>query len=87
MLVDERHLEKDETGVSAVRSSHVAVPPTIHALLAARLDRLDPAERAVVEAAAVIGRSFGGGAVLELRPRRRPRRARPAASARSCASS
>jgi len=44
----------------------LSVPPTIHALLAARLDRLDPAERAVVEAAAVVGRSFGGGAVLEL---------------------
>jgi class 3 adenylate cyclase len=46
--------------------SALSVPPTIHALLAARLDRLDPAERAVVEAAAVVGRSFGGGAVLEL---------------------
>jgi predicted ATPase len=42
------------------------VPPTIHALLAARLDRLEPAERSVVEAAAVVGRSFSGGAVLEL---------------------
>jgi class 3 adenylate cyclase len=46
--------------------SALSVPPTIHALLAARLDRLDPGERAVVEAAAVVGRSFGGGAVLEL---------------------
>jgi class 3 adenylate cyclase len=45
---------------------HADVPPTIHALLAARLDRLEPAERAVVEAAAVVGRSFSGGAVLEL---------------------
>lgn len=42
------------------------VPPTIHALLAARLDRLDPAERAVVEAASVVGRSFGGDAILAL---------------------
>ena len=39
---------------------------TIHALLAARIDRLEPGERAVVEAAAVIGRSFGGGALLAL---------------------
>ena len=45
---------------------HADVPPTIHALLAARLDRLEPAERGVVEAAAVVGRSFSGGAVLEL---------------------
>jgi class 3 adenylate cyclase len=67
MLVDEHHLERDEKGVSVVRElSQVSVPPTLHALLAARLDRLDPAERAVVEAAAVIGRSFGGAAVLEL---------------------
>jgi predicted ATPase len=51
MLLEERHAE---------------VPPTIHALLAARLDRLEPAERAVVEAAAIVGRSFSGGAVLEL---------------------
>jgi class 3 adenylate cyclase len=46
--------------------STLSVPPTIHALLAARLDRLDPAERAVVEAGAVVGRSFTDGAVLEL---------------------
>ena len=67
MLVDEHHLERGKEGVSTVREvSAVAVPPTLHALLAARLDRLDPAERAVVEAAAVVGRSFGGAAVLEL---------------------
>ena len=36
----------------------IAVPPTIQALLAARLDRLEPAERAVVEAASVEGKEF-----------------------------
>jgi class 3 adenylate cyclase len=51
MLVDQRQL---------------SVPPTIHALLAARVDQLDAGERAVVEAAAVVGRSFGGGAALAL---------------------
>jgi class 3 adenylate cyclase len=67
MLVDEHHIERDETGFSSVRElSTVSVPPTLHGLLAARLDRLDPAQRAVVEAAAVVGRSFGAGAVLEL---------------------
>ena len=35
-----------------------AIPPTIHALLAARLDRLPAEERAVLERAAVIGREF-----------------------------
>jgi DNA-binding SARP family transcriptional activator/class 3 adenylate cyclase len=35
-----------------------ALPPTIQALLAARLDRLDPDERAVIERASVIGKEF-----------------------------
>jgi class 3 adenylate cyclase/predicted ATPase len=35
------------------------VPPTIHALLAARLDRLPGPARAVIEAAAVEGKEFG----------------------------
>jgi DNA-binding SARP family transcriptional activator/tetratricopeptide (TPR) repeat protein len=45
-----------------------AVPPTIQALLAARLDRLGPGERAVVERAAVVGREFAEDAVIELLP-------------------
>jgi class 3 adenylate cyclase/tetratricopeptide (TPR) repeat protein len=47
-----------------------AVPPTIDALLASRLDRLDPPERAVLERAAVIGRDFWQGAVSALTPER-----------------
>ena len=43
-----------------------AIPPTIHALLAARLDRLPGEERAVLERAAVIGREFTAGAVDSL---------------------
>ena len=43
-----------------------AIPPTIHALLAARLDRLAEEERAVLEQAAVIGREFTAGAVNSL---------------------
>ena len=35
------------------------VPETIQALLAARLDRLGPGERAVLERAAVVGKEFG----------------------------
>src|SRR5207253_2707328 len=42
------------------------VPPTIHALLASRLDRLDAAERSVLERASVVGRSFSPAAVIEL---------------------
>jgi predicted ATPase/class 3 adenylate cyclase len=44
------------------------VPPSIQAVLEERLDRLDPAERLVIEHAAVIGKEFWRGALLELLP-------------------
>ena len=44
------------------------LPPTLHSLLAARLDGLGPGERAVVERAAVVGREFWAGAVADLLP-------------------
>jgi class 3 adenylate cyclase/tetratricopeptide (TPR) repeat protein len=46
----------------------VAVPPTIHALLAARLDQLDTAERGVLERGSVEGQVFHRGAVAALAP-------------------
>src|SRR5438034_3621935 len=46
----------------------VLVPPTIQALLAARLDQLDPSERAVLERGAVEGKVFHRGAVEALTP-------------------
>jgi predicted ATPase len=49
-------------------SSDLTIPPTIHALLAARLDRLEPEERAVAERASVIGKEFWRGAITELTP-------------------
>jgi predicted ATPase/class 3 adenylate cyclase len=50
------------------------VPPTIHALVGARLDRLSPEERAIVHGAAVIGKVFTWGALLDLVPEElRPR--------------
>ena len=66
MLAEDGQLERSNAGLSAVRSSLLALPPTIHALLAARMDRLEPGERAAAEAGAVVGRSFGRGALLEL---------------------
>ena len=42
------------------------VPPTIHALLTARLERLDPTERHVVGCAAVTGRLFSRDALAAL---------------------
>jgi predicted ATPase len=50
------------------RGPGVEIPSTIQALLAARLDRLGPGERAVVEAAAVVGKEFWRGAVEDLLP-------------------
>jgi DNA-binding SARP family transcriptional activator len=42
----------------AVDGAEHTLPETIQTLLAARLDRLDPGERAVLERAAVVGRDF-----------------------------
>ena len=44
----------------------LAIPPSIQALLAARLDRLSADERAVIECAAVVGREFLRGHVVDL---------------------
>ena len=48
--------------------SAVAVPPTIQALLAARLDRLAGERAAVIERGSVVGRGVLRGAVAELAP-------------------
>lgn len=44
----------------------LSVPPTISALLAARIDRLPAVEKLALEAAAVIGSSFDAGGLREL---------------------
>ena len=44
----------------------LVIPPTIHALLGARIDRLAPEERRVIEPASVEGRLFHRGAVSAL---------------------
>ena len=46
----------------------IAVPPTIHALLQARIDSLDADVRAVMERGSVEGEVFHRGAVAELSP-------------------
>jgi hypothetical protein len=47
-------------------NGELGVPPSLQALLAARIDRLETGERAVLERAAVEGRSFHRGAVAGL---------------------
>lgn len=56
--------------------AEVVVPPSLQALLSARLDQLDPAERRMLEAAAVEGEVFHGGAVAALTPEDQDPRAR-----------
>jgi predicted ATPase len=46
------------------------LPPTIQAVLAARLDQLEPDERVVLEAASVIGKELWLAALAELTPER-----------------
>ena len=47
----------------------IAIPPTIHALLASRLERLNAADRRVLEIASVVGTDFSLGAVCALAER------------------
>ena len=71
MLVDEGLVRReDDRWVPAGDLSELALPPTIHALLAARLDLLSPDERAVIEPASVVGLAFQEDAVRELVPDR-----------------
>ena len=53
----------------AAAGETVDVPPTLRALLAARLDQLEPAERAVLECGAIEGELFHRGAVQALAPK------------------
>ena len=69
MLIDDGLLERRNGGWAATGDlGDVAVPPTIQALLASRLDRLAPDERAVIERASIEGKVFHRGSVAELAP-------------------
>src|SRR5262249_43596046 len=48
--------------------AELVMPPTIHALLAARIERLRPEERIVLERAAVVGRQFSRTSIVHLLP-------------------
>jgi class 3 adenylate cyclase/tetratricopeptide (TPR) repeat protein len=69
MLVDEGMLERRNGGWQATGPlSELHVPPTIQALLAARLDTLASGERSVIEPASVVGYVFAEAAVSALAP-------------------
>jgi class 3 adenylate cyclase/tetratricopeptide (TPR) repeat protein len=67
MLVDDGLLVRErETWVARGDLSHIGAPETVQAVIAARLDRLDPSERAVLQRASVAGEVFWWGAVGDL---------------------
>ena len=69
MLIDDGSLVRDNGSWRAMRDLRlITVPPTIQALLAARLDRLERPERSVIECGAVEGKVFHAGAVAALVP-------------------
>ena len=68
MLIDDEALVLDNGRWVAGDIGELAIPPSINALLAARLDRLDPEEQTVLQCASVIGKQFWWSAVAELAP-------------------
>ena len=68
-LVEEGRLRR-EAGAWEVAGDLAAsgTPPTIQALVAARLDRLDGRDRDVLERAAIVGQAFESDTVAELSP-------------------
>jgi class 3 adenylate cyclase/tetratricopeptide (TPR) repeat protein len=77
MLIEEGRLRRDGGRWVANDLAAATTPPTIQALLAARLDRLAGEERALLDRASVMGQAFDRAAVLALTPEP----ARPAADA------
>jgi class 3 adenylate cyclase/tetratricopeptide (TPR) repeat protein len=68
-LIDDGVLRRDDGAWMATADlSRLSAPGTIQALIAARLDRLQDEERAVIQRAAVVGQVFYWGAVTELSP-------------------
>jgi class 3 adenylate cyclase/tetratricopeptide (TPR) repeat protein len=68
MLVADGHLAPDESGTFRVAGElgDLHVPETLHALIPARLDALDHAERAILQDAAVLGQTFSLAALAAL---------------------
>jgi len=67
MLIDRGLLaRRNRHWVLHERPHEFAVPDSIQAVLAARIDLLDAAEKSALQAAAVIGRTFWAGPIYEL---------------------
>ncbi|HTS01893.1 MAG TPA: adenylate/guanylate cyclase domain-containing protein, partial [Thermoanaerobaculia bacterium] len=69
MLVDENLLRQESGQWTSVRDlSDLAVPPTINALIGARIDRLSAGEQSITQRASVVGKVFWWGAVAHMSP-------------------
>ncbi|HTE68707.1 MAG TPA: AAA family ATPase [Actinomycetes bacterium] len=68
MLIEEGRLRRDGGRWVADDLAGVSTPPTIQALLAARLDRLAGEERALLDRASVMGQGFDRSALQALTP-------------------
>ena len=69
ILLDEGALRrKDGRWLLASEDRYKIVPPSIEALIAERLERLPPDARALIQRAAVVGRTFYRGAIIALSP-------------------
>ena len=67
MLIDEGALRRSADGWVAHNGARdLQVPPTIEAILAARIDNLSDSERSLAEAASVIGKEFWADAAAAL---------------------
>ena len=77
LLAEGRLALEGDRYVPAQDLAHLAIPETLQALIAARLDALEPADRSLVSLAAVLGQSFtlaglaavSGAAEEELEPK------------------
>jgi class 3 adenylate cyclase/tetratricopeptide (TPR) repeat protein len=59
MLIDDGILVRtDEGWVATTELTDLVIPPSVTAILASRLDRLEPSEHALIQRAAVMGREF-----------------------------
>jgi class 3 adenylate cyclase len=68
LVEDGRLRREDGRWVAAADLAAFGIPPSIQVLLTARLDRLDDADRAILERASVVGQAFELSAVVELSP-------------------
>jgi class 3 adenylate cyclase/tetratricopeptide (TPR) repeat protein len=66
MLTDQNLLEERGASIQLSRSASVAVPDTVQALIAARLDTLPPESKALLHDAAVVGKIFWSGALAAM---------------------